>query len=93
MIVLQQMEEAFLCSLKVSEFPSVFDGGIRAVPRERFNIHLKEDAVPFCVTSPRRVPSSLRKPHKEELRKLESEGIIVLVTDPTEWCVPIVVEP
>ena len=76
-----------------AEFPTVFDGRIRVMPGEYFKIHLKEDAVPFCATSPRRVALSLRQPLKEELLKLESEGIIVPVKEPTEWCAPIVVEP
>ena len=48
-----------------SEFPTVFDGHIRVMPGEEFKIHLTEDAVPFCVSSPRRVPLSLREPLKE----------------------------
>ena len=76
-----------------SEYPTVFDGHIRVMPGEQFKIHLREDAVPFCVSSPRRVPLSLREPLKEELQKLMDEDIIVPVTEPTEWCAPIVVEP
>ncbi|XP_043217806.1 uncharacterized protein LOC122379571 [Amphibalanus amphitrite] len=76
-----------------SEFPTVFDGHIRVMPGEQFKIHLREEAVPFRVSSPRRVPLSLRTPLKDELQKLVSEGIIVPVTEPTEWCAPIVVEP
>ena len=71
----------------------MFDGRIRVMPGEYFKIHLKEDAVPFCATNPRRVALSLRQPLKHELLKLESEGIIVPVKEPTEWCAPIVVEP
>lgn len=76
-----------------AEFPTVFDGHIRVMPGEEFKIHLKEDAVPFSVSSPRRVALSLREPLKEELQKLVAEGIITPVTEPTEWCAPIVVEP
>ncbi|XP_043191676.1 uncharacterized protein K02A2.6-like [Amphibalanus amphitrite] len=77
----------------VLALPDVFDGHIRVMPGEQFKIHLREEAVPFRVSSPRRVPLSLRTPLKDELQKLVSEGIIVPVTEPTEWCAPIVVEP
>lgn len=75
------------------EFPTVFDGRIRAMPGEEFEIHIRDDAVPFCATTPRRVPLSLREPLREELEKLQSENIITPVTTPTEWCAPIVVAP
>ena len=75
------------------EFPEVFDGHIRTMPGEEFRIHLRDDAQPFCVTTPRRVPLSLRDKLEEELKRLETEGIIRRVTEPTEWCAPIVVAP
>ena len=75
------------------EFPEVFDGHIRTMPGEEFRIHLRDDAQPFCVTTPRRVPLSLRDKLGEELKRLETEGIIRRVTEPTEWCAPIVVAP
>ena len=76
-----------------AEFPTLFDGHIRVMPGEEFRIHVKEDAVPFCASSPRRVALSLREPLKTELQKLVAENIIAPVTEPTEWCAPIVVEP
>ena len=82
--------EAVICDSSFpdipTEFPTVFDVRIRVMPGEHFKIHLKDDAVPFCATSPRRVALSLREPLKEELRKLESEGIITAIKEPTEWC-------
>ena len=75
------------------EFPDVFDGNIRTMPGEEFRIYLRDDAQPFCVTTPRRVPLSLRDKLEEELNRLETGGIIRRVTEPTEWCAPIVVAP
>ena len=75
----------------VREFPTVFDGTIRSMPGENYKIHLKDDAVPFCVTAPRRVPLAYREPLKEELQRLQDQDIIFPVTDPTDWCAPIVV--
>ncbi|KAF0307558.1 Transposon Ty3-I Gag-Pol polyprotein [Amphibalanus amphitrite] len=77
----------------MSEFERVFDGHIRTMPGEKFTIHLQQDARPFCVTTPRRIPLSLREPLKAELDRLEAEGVICRVTAPTEWCAPIVVTP
>ena len=77
----------------MEEFPRVFDGHIRTMPGEEFHIHLRADARPFCVTTPRRVPLALRDQLKAEVDRLESEQIIRRVTDPTEWCAPIVVAP
>ena len=77
----------------IDEFDRVFDGHIRTMPGEEFTIHLKPDARPFCVMTPRRIPLSLRDPLKSELDRLEAEGVIRRVTTPTEWCAPIVVTP
>ena len=75
----------------VREFPTVFDGNIRCMPGEEYQIYLREDAVPFCVTAPRRVPLSYREPLREELKRLQDQDIIFPVTTPTDWCAPIVV--
>lgn len=75
------------------EYPDVFDGVIKVMPGEEYRIHLRDDAVPFCVMAPRRVPFALRDPLLEELRKLEANDIITPVTEPTDWCAPIVVAP
>ena len=40
----------------MDEFPSVFDGHIRVMEGEQFYITLAEDAVPFCVKTPRTIP-------------------------------------
>lgn len=79
----------------MEDFPRVFDGHIRTMPGEEFDIRLREDARPFCVTTPRRVPLSLCDQLRAELDRLESEQIIRRVTEPTEWCAdaPIVVAP
>ena len=40
----------------VKQFPTVFDGQIRTMEGEIFHISLVEDAVPFCVKTPRSIP-------------------------------------
>ena len=75
------------------EFPSVFDGQVRTMEGEKFHISVMEEAVPFCVKTPRAVPSAYRKNLKVELELLQEQGIITPVKEVTEWCAPIVVTP
>ena len=77
----------------MSEFPSVFDGQVRTMPGEQFHISLTDEARPFCVTSPRTIPFAYRDKLKKELDLLMDQGIIAPVTEPTDWCAPIVVVP
>ena len=77
----------------MTEFPSMFDGQIRTMPGEKFHISLMADARPFCVTTPRTVPFAYRDKLQSEIDLLVSQGIIAPVTEPTEWCAPIVVTP
>ena len=71
----------------MSEFPSVFNGQIRTMPGEKFQISLTENAHPFCVTTPRTVPFAYRDKLKNEIDLLINQEIIAPVTEPTEWCV------
>ena len=77
----------------ITEFPAVFDGTIRAMDGEQFHIHLTSDAKPFCVTSPRSIPFAYRDKLTAELELLQQQHIIAPVTEPTDWCAPIVVTP
>ena len=77
----------------VNQFPTVFDGHIHTMDGEKFSISLQEDAVPFCVKTPRSIPFAYRDKLKTELDLLQEQGIITPVTQATEWCAPIVVAP
>ena len=77
----------------MSDFPSVFDGQVKAMEGERFHIILTNDAKPFCVKTPRQIPFAYRDKLRAELTTLQEQGIIMPVTHPTEWCAPIVVTP
>ena len=77
----------------IDEFPLVFDGQIRVMDGEQFCITLVENAVPFCVKTPRTVPFAYRDKLKAELELLQQQGIIASVTEATHWCAPIVVTP
>ena len=63
------------------------DGG------EEFHISLVDDAKPFCVNTPRSIPFAYREKLRAELDLLQKQGIIALVTEPTEWYAPIVITP
>ena len=77
----------------MQEFPSVFDGRIQTMEGEKFHIALTDNAKPFCVRAPRAIPFAYRDKLKAELELLQYQGIITPVTEPTEWCAPIVVTP
>lgn len=47
-------------------------------------IVLKENAKPYSVAAPRRIPIPLLPRVEEELRRMEQNGIIEQVTEPTE---------
>jgi len=57
---------------------------------EPVKIRLKDDATPYAVHTARRVPIPLMPKVREELRRMEDNGIIEVVTEPTDWCAPMV---
>jgi hypothetical protein len=57
---------------------------------EPVKLELKENAKPYCVTTARRIPFPLQSKVKEELDKLERDGVIKKVTQPTDFCAPLV---
>ena len=77
----------------LSEFADVFDGRVTSMKDETFKIHLEPNAVPFSVTTPRRIPLPLMNNLRKELQNLQDLGIIRPVTEPTPWCAAIVVAP
>lgn len=60
---------------------------------EPVKILLKEDAQPYAVHTARRVPLPLMKKVKEEIQRMEENGVIEPVTEPTDWCAPMVPVP
>ena len=82
--LLQRVEEV---SNNVSDNVFGTTGLLKCEPAK---ITLKEGAVPYCVTTARRVPFPLLHKVEDELNHMESSGIIVKVTEPTEWCSPMV---
>lgn len=72
----------------ISEFPDCFQG-MGCLSREH-HISTDPDVRP-TINSPRRVPLSMTDKVKTELEKMESNGIISAVDQPTEWVSSMVV--
>ena len=71
-------------SLVYSKFPTVFQGlGNLGEP---YSIQLKNDATPHAIYSARNIPLPLRSKVQEELARMEAEGVISKVNEPTPWC-------
>ena len=60
---------------------------------EPYKIKLKPDATPFALFTPRRVALPLRAKVAEELKRMETMGVISKVDVPTPWCAGMVVAP
>lgn len=71
---------------------SVF-GEIGLLNCEPVKIELTEDAVPYSVNMPRRVPFPLLPKVEKQIKRMLSLGIIEEVTEPTDWCAPMVPAP
>ena len=75
----------------LKEFHDVFESQ-PPMKGEQFNIVLKENAVPCCVSKARPIPIAYQQALRNELDELLRKGIITFVTEATEWVNPIVVE-
>ena len=75
----------------VCKYPNVFQG-LGKMPGI-YKIKLLEDAEPYSVCTPRRVAIPLLTKVKNELTKMVNMDTIVPITDPTDWCAPMVVVP
>lgn len=65
---------------------------LRPMAGPPMRIHLKEDAVPFAINTPRQIPYAFRDQVKAELDSMVTQGIIKPTGDePSEWCHPLVV--
>lgn len=73
------------------EFPKLFSG--LGKMEGEYNIVLKPGAQPFSLSTPRRISLPLLPKVKEELNRMEQQGVISKVEEPTDWCAPMVVVP
>lgn len=75
----------------IERFPELFNklGHIKGT----YQIKLEDDAKPFSINTPRRVPIPLLSKVKNQLEKMETDGVISKVNEPTDWCAGMVVVP
>ncbi|KAM7300946.1 uncharacterized protein ISCGN_016523 [Ixodes scapularis] len=59
--------------------------------KTEYHIKVKDDAKPYAVTYPRRVPLPLLSQVENELERMKEMGVIKKVEKATEWCFPMVV--
>ena len=72
-------------------FPQLFQGLGRL--QGEYSIQLKEGAVQFAQTAPRRVAIPLTESVRAELQRMEKLGVISRIESPTDWCAGMVVVP
>ena len=73
-----------------TRYPEIFKG-IGKLKNFEYKIRLRNEAKPYAVTVPRRVPIPLQKEVEMQLNKMVADDIIERVEEPTEWCAPMVV--
>ena len=74
------------------QYPNLFTG-LGQIKHQEYDIKLTQEATPYAIAVPRQVPIPLRKETERELQRMERNGVISRVEDPTEWCAPMVVTP
>ena len=78
----------------LTEFADVFDAATlkpMAAPPPPMDIVLEPDAKPHCVYTARPIPYAYRDHVKEQLDTMVADGIIEPVSEPSDWCHPIVI--
>ena len=73
----------------VETFEDVF-GDIGLLDCDPVKIELQPDARPYSIASPRRIPFPILPQVEEELKRMQSLGIIEEVKEAPDWCVPMV---
>lgn len=71
------------------QYPKLCSG--LGLVRRPYALKLKPGAVPFSLSTPRRVPLPLMGKVREEIGRMEKMGVITKIEEPTEWCAGMVV--
>ena len=86
--LIQRLESVQSTSVNYREvYPKLYSGLGRM--KESYKIRLREYAIPYAVSAPRRVPLLLQTKVKMELEHLQDLDVIRQLTRPTDWCAPI----
>ena len=73
------------------DHPQLFEG--LGTMKDEYTIKLKDDAKPFALTVPRKVPLPLSEETRHKTERMLKNRVISPVDHPTEWCAPMVVTP
>lgn len=65
-------------------------GNIGLLNCEPVKIELRPDTEPYSIVTPRRIPFPILPQVEEELKRMQSLGIIEEVKEATDWCAPMV---
>ena len=76
----------------ISDYPQLFTG-LGEMHGTPHHIHLADNATPYSLSMPRRVPVPLIAKVDPTLGKMESQGVIRRIDEPTEWCAGMVRAP
>ena len=79
-------------SYVTDKFPTLFNG-LGELKGSPYTIRLRENATPFSLSTPRRVPLPLQPAVDAELQRMVDTGVIRSVDQPTDWCSGMVVVP
>ena len=79
----------FIKRVNVDEIQDVY-GDIGTLQCDPVKILLRNNASPYSVCTARQVPILLLPQVEAELRRMEDNGIIERVTEPTDSCAPMV---
>ena len=78
---------------RLDEIDGEIFGEMGTMLTDPVKIKLDPGAQAYNVTVPRRVPIPLLPKVEAELARMEREGLIRKITEPSDWCAPIVVVP
>ena len=85
----QQLQQQLL-----EEFADVFDNSqLHPMDGPPMDIQLQPGGEPSCVRNARAIPFAYRDQVKSQLDGMLDDGIIEPMTEPSEWCHPIVLVP
>ena len=73
------------------DYPQLFEG--LSTMKDEYTIKLKDDAKPFALTVPRKVPIPLYEETKHEIERMLKSGVISSVDHSTECCAAMLVTP
>ena len=92
MNLISRLNSVDLSSTNVQKlYPQLFQG--LGTFGEEYEVSLKDDAKSIALHTARNVPLPLHTKVRDELKRMESMGVISLVSKPSPWCSGMVVVP